>query len=220
MEGLPAGGKLHNATFSHNRLKSKGNVSEKLTVENLGSLENVCREIIDFFQQNMQICFTEMDKLRAESLEGPQFDPKTLNEVSVKQTTHLLWKYAESMGEMHDLTPKEVRSLFQDINYNIITNKLPKTSVVMENQEIVDIEGAVIKEKHLHLIPSHGEGSSSSTSARSSREKREGRDRDRDADLVELIASGKVTPISSDFHLEYRKTKMATRWKRLLKSIG
>lgn len=80
-----ASGKLHNATFVRKILKYKGKESKELTVENLGSIPQVLDEIVNFFQQKMCICFTEVDKLKSESMEGVPFNPQTLGELNNKK---------------------------------------------------------------------------------------------------------------------------------------
>ncbi len=221
-----ASGKLHNASFAHNRLKSKGYVSQELTVQNLGSMENVLKEIKDFFQQKMHVCFTETDKTRAENIETPQFDPQTLNELPVKLLSMYIQKYTEAKGAELHMTQEEIRNLYQDINYNIHMKKLSKSSVKMRNRQIVDIEGAGIRNNKFYLAydgaegEAEGEGEGEAEADEDVLVRRSLEDSSTSSQsLADLIRSGRVAPINSDFRLDYSKNKMATKWKRLLKAV-
>lgn len=213
-----ASGKLHNATFSHNKLKSKGATSKVLTVENLGTLQNVFEEVKSFFQQKMHTCFTDTDKMEAESMETPQFDPKTLNEVSAKQQPNLLSQYCERLGEEAGYTSAETDRLHQDIHYLLTMKILPKTHIHMQNKSIEYIEGVEIVGKRMYMK----DASASATPEASPSETRR-RVMSMDATkrvLKDLLSAGTVRPISGDQKMEYPKTKLSTQWKRLQKMIA
>ena len=57
------------------------------------------QEIVNFFQQKMHVCFTEEDRLRADAMEGEQFNPASLSDVSSKQTFRYLQMFAEKLGK-------------------------------------------------------------------------------------------------------------------------
>lgn len=204
-----ASGKLHNAMFVRNKLKYKGKESKELTVENLGSLSLVFREIVDFFQQKMCVCFTEVDKLKSESMEGAQFNPKNLSEVSSKQVFFFVLKFAETLGEENRLTHQEIRLLAQDLNFNIIRKVIPKSDFIMENRCIVQVDGATLEGGRFVITDN-----TVSPPVETLAEPRIG-----SIEAVnELIEKGIVKPLCGDFRLDYAKNKLPQKWKRMFKT--
>lgn len=185
-----AAGKLHNATFSHNVLRYKSHTSKELTLNNLGSMDAILREIVNFYQQKMQVCFTDEDRIKAEEeMMIPKVQPKTINDVSTKKRGHLIDNYAMSKGKAEGLTSQEVRALTQRIKFKILNRTISKSTVILKNMAIVSMV----------------EQDEDSTTSKSSSGKLS----------VEYPAVKQV--LSGDLRMEYQKSKLTTKWKRLLK---
>lgn len=88
--------------------------------------------------------FSDIDKLVAEKQLLPVHNPQTLADVSLNQGHQKITQYAEDLGNQYNMSADEVKHLHQDINYALLTGKISKTDILMENQRIVEIEDATI----------------------------------------------------------------------------
>lgn len=69
-----------------------------------------------------------------------------LADVKRNYDQHLITTYTQTLGEVYDLTKDLVRDVHQQLTYALnVTNRIPKTDVIIENHVIVDMRGVWLK---------------------------------------------------------------------------